>query len=234
MHTHKEMLKRQAAFSLLGIALLIGGSLTSASAQSGSTVSGQNNGTTSGAQSSGTMSGGQNSSTMRGSRHGRSSRMMSQSNSSSHMTMMDDSSGFSNLYRGLGPENEERLREVFAENKDRMFPNEEDPVLIDPAPWNYPSAAPGAIDALHFTDYTQNFLVQGSVEDSRYRKAQILMAYTKMQMRRARDLRQQMIGTSGSMSGSGRMNGTMNGGSGSGSSSGTGSSGSGSGSGTNP
>ena len=171
----------------LTLALLCGYAPFAAHAQTGG--AGQSS-------TSGGMSGG------RQGRGGRTARSQSSGmGAGSRMSggMMDDSSGFASLYSGLDSMNQQSLQMVFAENRDRVFPNEEDPVRIDPAPWNYPSAAPGAIDTYHFTDYTHDHIAVGSVTDTRMEKKRIMYAYEQMQMRRGMALRQSMMrGTSGS------------------------------------
>ena len=184
MHTQDGMRMSRTALALLGAAALILGGLTEAHAQSG------------------TMSGGRQGRGGRMSRKGTgkdSGKTATIGDAMSGKALMDDTSGFANFYTGLDKDNQMGLREVYAENIDRMYPNEEDPVFIEPAPWNYPAAAPGAIDTYHYADFTQDHLIEGSTYDTYVRKARLAAAREKAFMRRAMMLRQQLSRSPGGM-----------------------------------
>ncbi len=61
----------------------------------------------------------------------------------------------------------------------------DDPFMADPAPVNYPQAAPGSLHLYNFSDYTGDKLVPGSPEDKR------------MERERMRDQKMMMMGNHG-------------------------------------
>ncbi len=61
----------------------------------------------------------------------------------------------------------------------------DDPFMADPAPVNYPQAAPGSLSLYNFSDYTGDKLVPGSPEDKR------------MQREKMRDQKMMMMGNKG-------------------------------------
>ena len=189
MQTQNGKRLARTALTLLGVVALVGGGLTASNAQSGSRRGGgmkQSKG-----KGSGKVSGGLG-------------------DAMSGKALMDDTSGFANFYTGLDKDNQMNLREVYQENIDRLYPNDEDPVFIMPAPWNYPAAAPGAIDSYHYADYTTDRLVEGSTYDTYVRKARLAAAREKAFMRRAMQLRMQLGKTpGGAMSGGMRTGGSM-------------------------
>ena len=56
----------------------------------------------------------------------------------------------------------------------------DDPFTADPAPVNYPLAAPGSLDLYHFSDYTMNKIGTGSATDKKMDK---MMMQDKMMMK---------------------------------------------------
>lgn len=114
--------------------------------------------------------------------------------------VVGDPWGFSDKYMGIDDQTDARVREVFNENRNRIHLST-DPVDIDPAPMDYPAAAPGSLDVYHYTDYTHNDIAEGSVSDVRYRKERILMHYHHAEQRRLREMMRNNGGT--------RNNGTM-------------------------
>ena len=58
----------------------------------------------------------------------------------------------------------------------------DDPLMADPAPANYPAAAPGSLHLYNFSDYTGTKIIEGSAEDKR------------MQRDAARDKKMAMMG----------------------------------------
>ncbi len=101
--------------------------------------------------------------------------------------VVGDPFGYSTRYMGIDPDTDWRVKMVFAENRNRVHMST-DPVEIDPAPMNYPEAAPGSLDAYHFTDYTHNDISEGSVSDVRERKERIMAAYRHAEERRTREM----------------------------------------------
>jgi hypothetical protein len=61
---------------------------------------------------------------------------------------------------------QERIRDM----RLHRTPIMEDPLMVDPAPWEYPIATPGGLDLYHFETYHSNSLVPGSVYMARLDK----------------------------------------------------------------
>jgi hypothetical protein len=87
-------------------------------------------------------------------------------------------------YTDLGPAYDDDLMRITSESNDLFYPRQEDPIMIDPAPWNYPAAAPGGIDTHHYTDYTMDHLAQGSLYNLRREKERVWRASVMAERRR--------------------------------------------------
>lgn len=194
MKTYEKVIVRRFTVALTSFTLLAALAPAAVQAQ-------DNNSNNTTGQNSNGQNGNQNNNNQMNTDRNRGRRGDRRMDNMNNSGMNADLGPYAYRYADLGPSVEGDLQTVMAERQYLIRPDDEDPVLVDPAPWNYPNAAPGAVDLYHWVDYTRNQLEPGSIYNIRHEKERILEAANARDRRRLREMRRNMAGMGTDMNG---------------------------------